>query len=160
MCLEYAKKEAKTRTQHIKQQNQCIKKAIKDSTWGKIAEVYVCKYLRSLGKTVSDPDFNIYAVGNKTFDPDLTCGQYDYEVKVHTGSRSWVFNAQSDHSHYDYAVFVGIKTHTKELTIEYIVHSNRVKKILGNPHNRDLIGLKKVVYGYMIDLKYPQCKVK
>jgi len=52
-----------------------------DILTGAMAEVAVCNALRDAGLKVTDPDFTIHAKGKKSFDADLTDGNYSFHVK-------------------------------------------------------------------------------
>lgn len=75
---------------------------------GKLAELVACNTLKLVGLNVTDPDFEIYPVEQKSFDPDLRVKADNKGIHVKScdlsnsftrslGTASWIFNQRDSY---------------------------------------------------------------
>lgn len=131
-------------------------------TDGKLGELFACKYLKNKGFKCTDPDFEIYASRNKSFDADLFSNEQPIHVKTQNitsankyGS-SWVFQAGGvgfgnrdpclDESQDDWCVFVTVDHEKQSATVFGPFNINDVRPHMKDPKLEHLKGIKKCIY--------------
>jgi len=71
LCRDFAHKQIKSSKVYYNDRGGNTSKIHSQIVQGKLAEIFVSRWLTSIGKFTTCPDFKIYGSGCKTFDADL-----------------------------------------------------------------------------------------
>lgn len=82
-CMQFAENSVDSSLSHYKRRNNTSRsRIIQDIYTGKCGEIGVYKILKSLGYEVNQPDFEIYEGRKKSFNADMTYGNYNIHCKA------------------------------------------------------------------------------
>ena len=133
-CVEFANKQLKTSADLYAYRGEAKKdKIVYDIIVGKLAELAVCKFLKS-----SKPDFTIYERRKKSYGPDLRIGNLRIHVKgqseesVSRYGHSWLFQ-RSDQivrnaTPYDVIVLTSVSVRKLEVHILKLIRAREINK--------------------------------
>ena len=108
-CEEFAHGQIDTSIDHYRNRKQGNRdKIIQDIITGKLGEIAAFRLLRGYGINTGQPDFEIYNKGRKSFDADLSNGQYKFHCKTQSEDSvskygvSWILQwGGKGHGHVD-----------------------------------------------------------
>ena len=162
-CNQFARKQVETSMSQYRRRNQTNpERIVAQIIDGKLGELYACKEMRKKGFVCTDPDFEIYASRNKSFDADLYCNGRPVHVKsqnIDSAKRygaSWVFQAGGvgfgnrdpclDNSQDDMCVFVTVDHKNQSAAVLGPFNINDVRPHMKDPRLAYLKGIKKCIY--------------
>lgn len=153
-CLIFSNSVVDTNIDCYTRRNQNnLFKIKQDILVGKLAEFATYRFLVSKGRTVQEPDCQVYASNRKSFSADLTDGVNKYHVKCmkkETAARfglSWSFQIEDRLTSRpeETDVLVLCEIDGTVVDIKTIVKANKVMELYTKPVLRKLWNIKKVL---------------
>jgi hypothetical protein len=154
ICSEFANKVVSTNIDKYAERNQTdIQKIINDIYVGKVAEYAVYKLLVSRGKSVKEPDVEVYSAKKKSFSADLTDGTLQFHVKcmkkeaAERYGLSWSFQMEDPliRRPNESDVLVLCEYDNDNIDIKAFIKANKVTSIYTKPFLKKLEYIKKVL---------------